>query len=538
MDSEQRVDFAGLLRAMSLPAADALVASLMASAAPRGLAPVRLACRALRDLVDGSVLELRLPLRHADLERVQQLPSLARWPRANRILLDFDEDFTSPDEAPLLLAIPVLEAAWQRVTELTLSACIEVPLQAEVAVTSLAPRLMALRALDLAGFHGTMSYGPLQQRVMYGTLASMPCLESLVLPGCRSLDCIGSLAGSSSLRSLTAVDFVFANLDAASPSSSLSHQALAGIATLQRLRQLTLQCRIFSCGAEGVADAGLAELLASLPPSVARLSVGAVVPPEWDEDDEQGPQIEVSLQRGSVQSLKLSCDVETITGHHASALVEALLGWSALGPQLDRLELSALMFNDGDELRLPPLLELFGRCRQTKLQTLVLGLQASLDGAQRLLQLLPQADTVEVELVDERRGLAEQVGAAGDEWVESFRAVPPAAAVLLRCTTEGIAAAVVAAATAVATAAAATSATADVEAPVPGALLEVVVLTSTFHSITINLMSRVSEVAQEMLGGRHSAEAWGEQERVRCALQLWILLRELPDAVRVDVQAN
>ncbi|PNH04597.1 hypothetical protein TSOC_009250 [Tetrabaena socialis] len=440
---------------------------------------------------------------------------------------------------------------------------VEVSHQAEVAVSALAPRLTVLKSLDLEGLHEAMSYRPLQQHVMYGTLASMPCLESLVLPGCRSLECIGPLAGSSCLRSLAIEDDKFVNerdMGEIAPSRSLSHQALAGIATLQRLPQFTLQSCIFSCGVEGVADAGLVELLASLPPSVEELNVGAVVPPAWDDEDKPGPRVEASLQRGSVRSLKLSCLGDAITAHHVFVLVEVLLGWPALGPELERLELSALVLNDSDELRLPPLLELFGRCRQTKLQTLVLGLQASVGGVQRLLQLLPQVNTVEVELMDGGRAYNARLWQRADQQPgQPLPAGDPAAASpadpaadlstavgnqqpstgpnpvqllnVALCSTAGIAAAVVAAATAAATAAAARLATAGVEAPVPGALLKVVALSSTYHSTMTNLMGRVSEVAQEMLGGRHGAEGWGEQERVRCALQLWILLRELPDEV-------
>ncbi|PNH04598.1 hypothetical protein TSOC_009251 [Tetrabaena socialis] len=80
MESEQRVDFAGLLRAMSLPAADALVDSLRRNS-HRGLEDVRLACRALRDLVDGSVLELWLSIGEGDLESAAVAgPLAARQP--------------------------------------------------------------------------------------------------------------------------------------------------------------------------------------------------------------------------------------------------------------------------------------------------------------------------------------------------------------------------------------------------------------------------------------------------------------------------
>ncbi|PNH09368.1 hypothetical protein TSOC_004025 [Tetrabaena socialis] len=161
-------------------------------------------------------------------------------------------------------------------------------------------------------------------------------------------------------------------------------------------------------------------------------------------------------------------------------------------------------------------------------------------------------------------------GSNTQQRLQCFRAVPRAGAVLLQCRSEEAASAVAAAVRAAAAAAVAAqvpAATAAVEAEVPaaaavevaapaasmgaeaaaevaveaaataaagleasvsGAPLEVVLLPGSDHDPIDGLGFWASQVAQEVLEGLNGADAWGEQERMGCVLQLWAEVMDLP----------
>ncbi|PNH11962.1 hypothetical protein TSOC_001144 [Tetrabaena socialis] len=197
------VSLADALRCLSTQAADSLVDCLRV----KGCIPAaRLSCRALRACVDGSVQSLETTLRAGDRQRWEagQLPSLALWPRCRSVGVTLDARGRNDVTRLALLPFAGQEpAALQRIEALALRtpAFGMCATNGEQLVCALVQQLPGLRALDFL-LPECMSYDPLQQQLMHDALAAMPRLARLVLPSGRTLDRVGTLAASISLRIL------------------------------------------------------------------------------------------------------------------------------------------------------------------------------------------------------------------------------------------------------------------------------------------------------------------------------------------------
>ncbi|PNH11945.1 hypothetical protein TSOC_001157 [Tetrabaena socialis] len=266
-----RVSLLDVLRCLSSQAADSLVDCRREKSC---LSAARLSCRALRSCVDGSATRLTITVRAADRHRWEagQLPpSLMRWPRCRHVAVTVDSPAGGGDEAALLALLPFAgqqAAARQRIETLTLRAPRNLSADnGESLVCLLVQRLPGLRSLDF-GLPGCWSYEPFQQQLMYDALAGLPCLESLTLPGRHSLDHVGALAASNSLRSLRIVERW-------GDGALLSAAAVAGLQQLLQLEELVLpRCQLGADGSGGEAQSGLYALFRSgLPPSLQQLTL-------------------------------------------------------------------------------------------------------------------------------------------------------------------------------------------------------------------------------------------------------------------------
>ncbi|KAG2498547.1 hypothetical protein HYH03_003298 [Edaphochlamys debaryana] len=197
-----------VVRALSLAAADYLYSELKKQGC---LAATRLASSALRDLVDGSVEELRVT--QAPLLNPVRVPSLARWPRCHTVIVQ-PRFGSEPVDAAVLLQAPFLgqlESSRRRITCVRLeldryprtrpgsgdSGRLESALAVSPTVCSLAGWLPCLRELDLGCLDAEeWTCGGRAAALMHAALASLGSVESLALPSVALLPGIEALAGS------------------------------------------------------------------------------------------------------------------------------------------------------------------------------------------------------------------------------------------------------------------------------------------------------------------------------------------------------
>ncbi|KXZ49963.1 hypothetical protein GPECTOR_18g120 [Gonium pectorale] len=223
------------------PAARKLVGILQGKYPDGGnLKHLRLTCRELRRLVDDNVSELELTVRQQDHElwSTGQLPSLERWPACTGVRLRLQpvhdgggiSDNHDDGHLAVLACVPFIKLALQqrqRISRLILMWVGRTPhaaWQAEVAVLALASLLPGLQDLDL--WFAGMSYQPLQQQLMFKSLASMTQLQKLTLPSGRNLEHLGPLAGR--LRKLS-LEMKDPDADGVSPKGAACLSQLHGL---------------------------------------------------------------------------------------------------------------------------------------------------------------------------------------------------------------------------------------------------------------------------------------------------------------------
>ncbi|PNH11954.1 hypothetical protein TSOC_001160 [Tetrabaena socialis] len=320
-----RVSVPDVLHCLSVQAADSLVDCLRDT---RCLSAARLSCRALRSCVDGSATRLTITVRAADRRRWEtgQLPpSLTRWPRCRHVTVTVDSPVDGGDKTALLALLPFAgqqAAAIQRIESLTLRT---VPRNLSAANGESLVRALVQR---LPG---------VQQQLMYDALADLPCLEHLTLPRFRSLDRVGALAASNSLRRLEITN----NYE---EGELLSAAAAAGLQQLLQLEELVLpRCQLGADGSGGEAQSGLYALFRSgLPPSLQQLKVYI------GSDDAESCAVEVSLDKGRFSRVATLDGCQLVDLEHVAQL---LLSCPAMDPTLEELYIADLQverFYSGD----------------------------------------------------------------------------------------------------------------------------------------------------------------------------------------------
>ncbi|GFR51563.1 hypothetical protein Agub_g13983 [Astrephomene gubernaculifera] len=198
-----------VLHTLSIDAIDALYGTFREQGS---LAAVRLVCRGLRDVMDGSVRQVKIappwtssrvthgpPLELSEPKQLPSLPSLARWPRCSSVRLLYGKAGDAQAFTMSTIGLPL--AVRKRITHLAVENKECALPEPESILSLLLRRLPSLRELELHTFLG-MSYMPTQQQLLYDSLSSLPHLERLTLPSCRALECLGILS-ESNLSSLT-----------------------------------------------------------------------------------------------------------------------------------------------------------------------------------------------------------------------------------------------------------------------------------------------------------------------------------------------
>ncbi|KAG2496317.1 hypothetical protein HYH03_005549 [Edaphochlamys debaryana] len=256
-----------VLRELDLDAADSIVDQLC-DEEESNLAPVRLACRALSDLVDGSSSSLSLNPAAATLK---SRPSLSRWPRVSEVKAHVPNS-PAPGELSSLLVLPFVdqpEEARRRITSFNVfvdedynGGVVAAPVIMEL--TSLLPHLVELK-LDELG-QSSLACGAVDLRLMYGALSKLPSLNTLGLPTCAALPGIEALAGALTRLEVGSCE--------GWDESLLTNGAVAAVQQLHRLSSLYL------CG----------------------VSVSAEVDSS-DDDDEPGPSAQAGGLLGLLDAL-------------------------------------------------------------------------------------------------------------------------------------------------------------------------------------------------------------------------------------------
>ncbi|KXZ49960.1 hypothetical protein GPECTOR_18g118 [Gonium pectorale] len=313
------------------PAARKLVGILQSAFHTHTLKNLRLTCRELCALVDENVSELKLTVRQQDHEpwSTGQLPSLERWPVYSRVRLrlkpsnegDGSSDNGDDGDLAALACFPFIGLALQqrqRISHLRLFVEMgdtsHAAWQAEDVVLALASLLPGLQDLDLFGFEG-MSYEPVRQQLMFNALASITQLKELTLPSGRSLEHLSPLAGR--LRKLSVVTTPYPEAEGVTPK---------GAACLSQLH-------------------GLQEF---------NLSVASVHTLTYDYCVNGYGDVRIRLEDGRIQEMILSeTDGPDNDNGYASkdasafaSAAAAIMSSRAMGPRLERLQLSGLSLDD------------------------------------------------------------------------------------------------------------------------------------------------------------------------------------------------
>ncbi|GLC44705.1 hypothetical protein PLESTB_000972600 [Pleodorina starrii] len=192
-----------VLQKLSLGGRDALAGALDRAS----FKAARLACKSLRDVVDGSRSQLVLVVGSAHMQRVAAASGAAppaplwRWPRLVNltILIELDIHHDGVD-ACTLLALPLLGnppgCCLSRIQRLTLLSSDNGNI-VWLPAAGLAALLCRLPGLRAASFDGALSDEPVQQMLLYDILASvLPYLEELNLPSAFFLQFAGRLAAA------------------------------------------------------------------------------------------------------------------------------------------------------------------------------------------------------------------------------------------------------------------------------------------------------------------------------------------------------
>ncbi|GFR49557.1 hypothetical protein Agub_g11603 [Astrephomene gubernaculifera] len=291
--TNKRRSLADVLHQLDLSACDTLVSCLPSSDREQA----RLVCRQLRRTIDNSIWEVHLGVKASWAQDWQtgEMPSLATFPRCSSVgvTLIHNSEISPADMAALLLLPFIREPlpVRQRITRLVVDRLIGVWLQRScscgTAMAALVHWLPSLRELNFRALGPAMSYNPLQQRLMYRSLASLPNLDTLILPSCGGLEHITPLQNT--LTCLKAGMLVSREQQGL---KILSQAAVAAISQLHKLRKLTFyDCGPLLAHVDGSSDdaneeadeeddgadpwppSSLAWLLERLPPSLETLTL-------------------------------------------------------------------------------------------------------------------------------------------------------------------------------------------------------------------------------------------------------------------------
>ncbi|KXZ47763.1 hypothetical protein GPECTOR_33g645 [Gonium pectorale] len=315
-------------RQLGLDAKDALVARLQQQGTLRD---VRLACRALRECVDGSIRRISIAVSKDTREQweAQPLP-LSAWPRCSSINLSLTAR-CQEDHARLnsLLAVAFagqpLEAR-SHITQLSVwwPAAIVQDDQPPPELT-LALLIHTFPRLRHVTLRGLLSHDLPMQQLLYDALAGLAHLDELTLTSCCALDRASGLAPR--LRRLS----VCVPLVVPGPGASreLALSSLQPVASLQQLRHLSVELQDSD-------PAALQQLLASMPHTVETLELPncAVLFPDCREHGAV-----VGLDRGRVTWLEAGPVCLEGLGRFVTG---ALQPSGAMAPQLERLTLREL----------------------------------------------------------------------------------------------------------------------------------------------------------------------------------------------------
>ncbi|KAG2498985.1 hypothetical protein HYH03_003171 [Edaphochlamys debaryana] len=196
-----RPDLNDVLRELSVPAAQAIFGCFHLNSTYRR---VRLACRALRDLVDTNIASLRVnPAKHPS--GLKGRPSLSRWPHLREITLCLDGDTDSEGTLSSLVVLPFVgqpAATGDKISSL------EVHMDEPYKEASLPPPVIMqlalllpnLRKLDLATLSGgILPTAEVDLSLFHGALSMLRSLEVLRLP---TSDVLPGIEAVSSLKEL------------------------------------------------------------------------------------------------------------------------------------------------------------------------------------------------------------------------------------------------------------------------------------------------------------------------------------------------
>ncbi|KAG2496277.1 hypothetical protein HYH03_005510 [Edaphochlamys debaryana] len=327
---------ADVLRELSLPAADGFVEAL---GMWPSLATARLTCRALRNLVDGTITRLRL--NGAAPNFLESRPSLTRWPRVHDITTSIEEGGVGSVSSLLLL--PFVDQPAEACSRIT-SYCARcdhddapgttVPAPVIMQLVSLLPNLRKLDLEDLG--NSSLSCMPADLSLMDRALSKLPSLETLGLPGPAALPGIEALAGS--LKEIYISQTFYTT-----ETEDMSLLTAAAVASLQRLPHLTRLCLtgVETRGALAQEDdpaalgpeapgGGLLGLLKNMPPRLESLYWNG---PSGVPDSSDWICLRLTCANGRIIEITVEENPDGSTMQPlASVASDALLPCRALGP--------------------------------------------------------------------------------------------------------------------------------------------------------------------------------------------------------------
>ncbi|EFJ43201.1 hypothetical protein VOLCADRAFT_96672 [Volvox carteri f. nagariensis] len=326
----------------------------------------RLVSKALRDVVDGSLLNVTIivaPMHKGLVGRGCRSP-LWRWHRLRELTLSVRPDKYDKGgvEAVTLFTLPFVSQpleSLQQIEALRLYAANERPLPT-AGLGWLFCRLPNLRYI----YFGTiLSSEAAQQLLLYNALAPLSRLESLSLPTLFLLQHIGPLADR--LKDVEFCDVC----------SRPDHEALLetdwlipAVAQLRELRQLKV--RFYRGGLFGVA--GIVELLHNLPAGLEHLQIALDMLDDPDDPIATDHTVELTFEARRITSVELP--VPLLLDRFATFVCAILLPCYRLSPVLPLMRLRGVQVrnNSLSEQQLQQLRELAGRCRRLEVEALYL----------------------------------------------------------------------------------------------------------------------------------------------------------------------
>ncbi|KAG2483252.1 hypothetical protein HYH03_017850 [Edaphochlamys debaryana] len=372
--ASESCSLADVLHVLSSDARDGLVDALGSNSSLRN---ARLACRALRDLIDSQQTALTVntyTVSYGDLVTLcHDGRWLRRWPRCTKLTLLIDGGELGA------LAVPFLAApldACQRITELAVSTEESETALPGSHVLALVSRLPGLCKLVLSATAPEEDDSPLEFSLTQMALSSLPSLTDLTA-NWTYLPCIpGGLAGQLTRLELTPVD------SSDRPPAANVAEALPGMTAVREL--------VFAANAvEPFTPAEILELLNAAPPSLTHMQVNTV--------EARGLSLRFTFSNSLLDSVHVG--TSWANSDHAgppwapkyadvaARLAAAVLPSRALGPRLGLLSISHLTVS-GSLPDPDPAAALLARCAKVELGALKGSSKGSPRGAISLMRKL------------------------------------------------------------------------------------------------------------------------------------------------------